>query len=113
MPSDLSHLQSDDAADVTDGKRNDNEYFVRLYKKRKEEQAAAIASAKEEARAKGKEPFDMDQFDELYGVSDPKTGYVPSADVAAEYEERYYCYHPEIMTMREFADFLQDMEGWN
>lgn len=91
---------------------DDNAYFAYLYKKKKNQQAAAIAKAKEAALAKGKEPFDWKKFDALYEVSDPKSGYVPSEDVVLQYEEKYYCNHPEMMTMEEFAKYLWEMEGW-
>lgn len=91
---------------------DDNTYFHRLYKKQKEERARALALAKKEAEAKGKEPFDWERFDALYEISNDSTGYAPSKEVIAEYEERYYCRHPEILTIEAFARFLEEMDVW-
>lgn len=90
---------------------DDNAYFFRLHKKQKEERALALASAKEEAKATGKEPFDWERFDALYEVSnDP--AFVPSKEVMAQYEEKYYCGHPEIRTIEAFVRFLEEMDVW-
>lgn len=91
---------------------DDMAYFHRLSTKQKEERACAVALAKKEAEANGKEPFDWERFDALYEVSNDTEGYVPSKDVVAQYEEKYYCRHPEIMTIEAFVRFLEEMDVW-
>lgn len=91
---------------------DDTAYFLRLHKKQKKERARAVALAKKEAEAKGKEPFDWERFDTLYGFPNSSTDFVPSKDVIAGYEEKYYCDHPEIRTIEAFVRFLEEMDVW-
>lgn len=91
--------------------KNDNALFRRLLRQRKKEQAIAITRGKKAAKKFGKEPFDWERFDELYDVSHEKIGSEPSQQIKAQYEEKYYD-HPEIVTMKAFADFLNEMDVW-
>lgn len=60
-----------------------------------------------------KEPFDYEKFAQLYlhdrGSCQKLTGQ-ESDGVKAQYERRYYD-HPEIKTVKEFADYLDEMDA--
>lgn len=60
-----------------------------------------------------KEPFDYEKFTRRYlhdrGSCQKLTGQ-ESDGVKAQYERRYYD-HPEIKTVKEFADYLNEMDA--
>lgn len=73
-----------------------------------------LKQAKEAAVRSGKEPFDFKKFAELYlhDVGDclQLTG-GESELVIRGYERKYYVRHPEISTVKEFADYLNSIEN--
>ncbi len=92
---------------------DDDDRFVKdLFARRKAEQAAKLKTAKEEAAQRGKEPFDLDRFETLFTPF--KYGrYLPSREERLkDWEARYYTYHPDIMTLEEFAKEMAEQEKW-
>jgi hypothetical protein len=89
---------------------DDTERMKRIFAQQEKDEAAALTSAKEEATRLGKEPFDLDIL-----VSHVKT--MPLDEDAKEFREamikdfeyRYYA-KKDVMTLREFAEFLDKCE---
>ena len=88
-----------DPKDFLDQIRRDNEQRTRELLERK----------KAEALARGKEPFD---FERLRSMA-PTDALGSTTDEQQTLLERlYYVDHPEILTLREFADHVRLLSTW-
>lgn len=94
----------------------DQAYWKDWLRKRIEEQkireAALLAKAKLEAQKTGKEPFDFERLENMIDLRPYSTDYdwVPTPEYIQSYEYKYYVLHPEIMTIEEFAKFIEMMQ---
>ena len=80
----------------------DAEFHARLLARSRANKASRLASRKREARARGKQPFDLDLLERYYDTS--VEGWLPErAARAADYEYRYYVVFPETMRLAEYA----------
>lgn len=73
--------------------------------------SAQLARAKDEASARGKEPFDLSLLESLCDTS--REGKLDAFDVRqARFEEMYYTDFREVMTIAEFAERVQERNRW-
>ena len=91
-----------------------NEEFERL----REEQRVSLARRLEEARreqiADGKEPFDLIALEAIYDTTNETNRCDPDPAVrTAFWEEKYYLLHPNVRTIREFAEVRKVMDLWS
>ena len=93
---------------------NDNEWLLNLIKKRKAERATAFSQAKERAKETGKEPYDFEKLFELYDIrSDLARGDAPpSEEIKQRYEQKYYIDYPDVMSIKEFAERLNQLDAY-
>jgi len=78
----------------------ETDYFAEAERKR----AAALAKAEEDARASGKELFDLARFETLYNLG-------PQAANEMGHRVGYYLMHPEIRTLEEYARIARENEA--
>jgi hypothetical protein len=72
-----------------------------------------LANAKREAARRGKEPFDLQKLERLYDTRADTDGRVDPVETRrARYEWEYYTYDPNILTIDEFAKFLERTSRW-
>ena len=97
----------------------DQPYWKEWLKKRIEEQktreAEQLARARIEAQQTGKEPFDFARLENMidlrpYSID---ADWEPTPDYIENYAYKYYVLHPEIMTLEEFAKFIEMMQIMN
>lgn len=75
-----------------------------------QKRADALARAKADAAATGKEPFD---YTKLEAACIPEVlEAVPAAGRAAHWEHWYYVVSPNVMTLRDLADELNATAGY-
>lgn len=74
---------------------------------RKQQLATAIADAK----ASGKEPFDLEKLERLCDTSS-EGRLDPVDERRARLEYKYYVTNPEIMTLAEFAYLVNELSKW-
>ncbi len=71
----------------------------------------ALADARREADATGKERFDLAKLEAMCDTS--REGRVDPEPVRwARFEESYYVDYPEIRTLKEFAAKLEELNRW-
>ena len=77
------------------------------------ETAEALARARAEADRAGKETFDYGKLVRYYDpTSDLGTRVIDPAETAAALERRYYLDYPAVMTLKEFADRMNEYRTW-
>jgi len=100
---------------MAEGKTDWREWLRERIEEQKAQRSAQLAEALIEAQKTGKEPFDFDRLEAMYEmmpyISD--SNWVPDAEYIAYCEYKYYVMHPEIMTLKEFAGFLEMMDIMN
>ena len=68
-----------------------------------------------EAEKNGKEPFSAEEFDKHYArfdLSDSATKIAGDPERIRMNMCGYYVAHPEVMTVKEYAEKLMDTEAW-
>lgn len=92
--------------------KGDEGWVERLFTRQRAEEARTLARAKREQHAEGKEPFDLDRFEELYDTS-TASGTLPPRELRLRtYEHRYYRQHPEIRTLEALAELMRELDPW-
>jgi len=79
-----------------------------------ERRAQDLAREKEDAQRRGKEPFDLDRLEKLFGGEITTEDYnrIPLEERRADLEFSYYVSWPSFMTLDEFAAYLhRTMQG--
>jgi len=86
-------------------------FHKELEKRDAELSAERLAKARAEAAAKGKESFDLDELEKLCDTSsEGRLGPVERRRETFEY--MYYVRHPEIMTIAELAQLIEEINKW-
>ena len=99
--------------------KEDQAYWKEWLRKRIEEQKAReaeqLAKARIEARKTGKEPFDFERLENMIDLRpySTDTDCVPTPEYIENYAYKYYVLHPEIMTLEEFAKYIEMMQIMN
>jgi len=83
----------------------------RLAAREQAEEEARLARAREEARARGKEPFDLDRLEELYETRSD-LGERPRAERQQTWEWKYYVQDADAMTLAEFAERQRKLDPY-
>lgn len=80
---------------------------------RREEIASneALARAKADAAARGKEPFDLEKLEKLCDTSS-EGRLAPLEERRADFEYQYYVNRPSVMTIGEFAALIEERNKW-
>lgn len=77
----------------------------------RQRRAEELATARADASARGKQPFDLEALERLCDTS--HGGRLTSReDRYSEFERRYYVHHPDVMTISEFAAVMRDLDRW-
>ena len=87
------------------------EYLKRTLEEENRKNAETLARARAEAKASGKEPFDLDKLEQL---CDTSRDFVldPREDRQSHFEYLYYILHPELSTMEELAKYVEHGSRW-
>jgi hypothetical protein len=73
--------------------------------------ADQLAAARADADARGKQPFDLAALEALCDTS--REGRIDPVDERrARFEEMYYTWFPDVMTLAEFAKRVCALESW-
>lgn len=73
--------------------------------------AEALARARSEAAANGKEPFDLEKLETMCDTT--TNGRVdPIEERHARFEEMYYVSYPKILTIADFARKVNELNRW-
>jgi hypothetical protein len=94
---------------------SDMEWLKDKERARRAKLAENLRAAKEEAGRRGKEPFDFGRLRELYDPSSELTASTDLRDpqtVAEDLERRYYLDFPQVLTLAEFAEKLQELRSY-
>jgi hypothetical protein len=89
---------------------SDTEFAKRLFDHQDAEAAARLNRAREEAAARGKEPFDLDRLEAIWKPFSYGRFFPARETRQEEWENRYYLEHPEIMTLAEFARRMKEYD---
>ncbi|EQA43284.1 hypothetical protein LEP1GSC050_1781 [Leptospira broomii serovar Hurstbridge str. 5399] len=88
-------------------------FFRRIVERNTKASAERLADAKKEAERRGKEPFDLEKLERLYDTRKDTEGRVDPFEVRhTHYEDLYYTYDRNIMTLEEFVIFLERTNHW-
>ncbi len=90
--------------------QNDNEEFLKQFVESTKRRAERLAEAKRVAAEVGKEPFDLDRFNQYYSDHNTRLYSSPREERIAELEEIYYVRHPKTMTLEEFAKKMDELD---
>ena len=94
---------------------SDMEWLKGKERERRAKLAEDLRSAKQEAAARGKEPFDFGRLQALYDPSSELTASTDLRDpqaVAESLDLRYYLDFPEVLTLSEFAEKLRELRPY-
>ena len=83
---------------------DDTAYFREGLERQKRDEAEQIEREKTEAAISGKELFDLERFEEIYGMSDwrkEREGSLETRRAMREYD--YYVVFKKVMTLEEYA----------
>jgi hypothetical protein len=80
-------------------------WIVEYFDDADRQRAEQLATAEREARASGKELFDLARFEQLLDRG-------PQAGREADHRVNYYLLHPELRTLAEYAARLIENEPW-
>jgi hypothetical protein len=58
----------------------------------------------------GKEPFDLERLYVLYGFEGMEAEFVLTQHTGLSYLLGYYIYHPEVLTLQEYAKYLDSVD---
>lgn len=93
---------------------SDAEFHAKLVARRNSENAAALKAAREEAAARGKEPFSAEVLAQYYTPY-----YLEGAEHAeivgdlARQEQLYYVTYTDVMTLEEYAKRLTEAHRYD
>ncbi len=91
-----------------------NEEFERLLQEQRTSRAMRLDEARRKQIAAGKEPFDLTALEAIYDTTNEMTRRDPEPTVRTMFwEEKYYLLHPDVRTIREFAEVRKAMDLWN
>jgi len=87
------------------------EFMDRIAERNRTLLAEQLAAAKADAAARGKEPFDLERLETMCDTS--HEGRVdPVESRQAEFERKYYVHFPDVMTLAEFAEKVEELNRW-
>ncbi len=89
---------------------NDQEYFEELVKKREAEELRLFEDALALANRSGKEPFDLDRFEQIYDTSTDTGRLPPREDRQIRWVRKYYISYPQIKSIKDFAALMTELE---
>jgi hypothetical protein len=81
------------------------------FRKQEREEAETLQRRKEEAAARGKEPFDLAKLETMCDTSS-EGRLDPLEERRKRFELKYYVNHPAIMTLAEFAALIERVSKW-
>jgi hypothetical protein len=86
------------------------ELHERIKRENERKKAERIARAKQDAAARGKEPFDLAKLETMCATE--ALGRMSPEERAAQLEEMYYAQYPAVLTLAEFAARLAELGRW-
>jgi hypothetical protein len=87
-------------------------YRRKLFERNRRLRAEQLAAAKADAAERGKEPFDLAKLETLCDTT--HEGRLDPLDVRhAEFEEMYYAWYPDVVTLVEFARKVDEWNRWS
>jgi hypothetical protein len=87
--------------------------FFNSLKQREDQKASDnLTAAKADAAARGKEPFDYKKLEGMCQTIYDATMRMNDAERAAYFEELYYVGYPNVTTLSELADKVNELSRW-
>jgi hypothetical protein len=87
------------------------DYIEKMLQRRTKEAAETLEKAKQHAATVGKEPFDLAKLEQLCDTS--RDGRLaPLDERRAQFEFTYYVTCPTIMSIAEFAEYVERTNKW-
>jgi hypothetical protein len=88
-----------------------DEFLEALKNRNQKEHVEALEQAKAEAAKRGKEPFDLAKLEQLCDTSS-EGRLAPLDERRDRFEYMYYVNNPSIMTIAEFAAYVDRVNKW-
>ena len=87
------------------------EYMRQVAERAQKKREELLAAAKAEAARRGKELFDLAKLETMCDTS--REGKMDPVETRrARFEEMYYTYYPDVMTLEEFAGKVTELNRW-
>jgi len=74
--------------------------------------AEQLAAGKADGAARGKEPFDLDRLETMCDTSS-EGRVAPREWRESYYEDKYYVFYPDVMTLAELAEKVTELSRWS
>jgi hypothetical protein len=91
---------------------SDRQYFDELVRAANAREAKALDEARALALQSGKEPFDLQKFEQIYDTSSDFGRLPPVESRQKRWEQKYYVDYPEIKTIEEFAAQMSEIDPY-
>jgi hypothetical protein len=88
-----------------------DDFFEELERRNQQEHDEALRQAKTDAARRGKEAFDLEELEQLCDTSS-EGRMAPVDERRSRFEYMYYVNNPSIMTIAEFADYIERINKW-
>lgn len=95
--------------------KDDKQWLQEKLEEDKRRRRQQLKEARKKAKASGKEAFSFEKLCRLY---DPRSDFArpgakPSPEIRKSMEYKYYVYCPQIMSIKEFVEYLEMMDVYN
>ena len=88
----------------------DENWVKQELERRNKEEAERLEEAKKVAHMRGKEAFDLDQFEQLYDT-ETDLGYLPPREKReVRWAVKYYLDYPDVLSMAQLAKRLEEYD---
>ena len=95
--------------------KTDMKWFRNRLEAERERKAAQLAAARKDAEVSGKEPFDFKKLCKLIDLTPElaRPGWEPTIEFLEACEYKYYVQCQDLMTLKDFARYLEMMDSEN
>jgi len=90
---------------------NDDDFVAQVLAESEKRHQEQLASARAIAVARGKEPFDLEKLEAMCDTSH-EGRLAPRDERHAEFERKYYVQYPDVMTLAELAEKIDELSRW-
>ena len=96
---------------MTDPNEDGTDDMMEIIERSKRQQAERLNAAKVEATKRGKEQFDLHALEQMCDTThEGRLG--PVEERINEFEWKYYVDYPDLMTLAEFANKVDELSRW-
>jgi Tfp pilus assembly protein PilP len=87
------------------------DFAAEVRAKARQLRAEELAAAKADAAKRGKEPFDLEKLETMCDTT--REGKLDPVETRrTRFEEMYYTFYPDVMTLAEFAKKVEELNRW-